>query len=63
VEAAVVLTGFGSIFSSCADLRRVLDGGIRYVWPLLPLQRSALERLAFFDRPTLSELPQPVVST
>lgn len=51
---AVVLTGAGAIFSAGVDLRQVLDGGAPYVRRLLPLLRSAFERLAFFARPVVA---------
>lgn len=53
-SGAVVLVGTGSIFSAGVDLRRVLDGGVAYLYAFLP----ALTRL--FD--TVYFHPKPVVA-
>lgn len=53
-EGAVVLTGWGTIFSAGVDLRRVLAGGASYLREFLPLLREAFERLAFFERPIVA---------
>lgn len=52
--AAVVLTGAGTCFSAGVDLKRIVDGGPRYVAEFLPALSTAM--LALFDH------PRPVVA-
>ncbi|MFF5991391.1 enoyl-CoA hydratase/isomerase family protein [Prauserella flavalba] len=51
---AVVLTGTGGVFSAGVDLKRIVDGGARYVAEFLPALSDAF--LSVFD------FPRPVVA-
>lgn len=53
-DAALVITGQGTMFSAGVDLLRVVDGGAQYVRAFLPALGSALEAVFACSKPVVA---------
>lgn len=53
-STAIVLTGTGAAFSAGVDLRRVIDGGSRYIGEFLPALSDTVEAIFNIGKPVVA---------